>query len=364
MNRLSCFYKSVFCCFNDVFVSDLETFKENIVNECIWGNKFITFRQGVKKCVLFLRNWIRSGVNRISDLKFVDGKLDEKYIYQKIGFSGNILREVFLVKNALLPYQNELRNISSDTITEAQNVYGFCKSKVLYSLLLNNLTANIPSTTKFLRQYCATDDVNHIFTKKVSLEREIKLREFNFKVLHGILPCNKNLKQWKVKISDHCDVCFQIQTIEHLLWSCRYVQSLWKIVENVLEVNLDFNMILGIRDNCEHPYVLTLVSFLPPAHFCKTAGGIVLGSVAVSAVSVDVLLYISVAIKASFLKLGMCNICKHNIAKMFLDFFFKFKIVHLIEVFKIFGEKSSECRISKTAGWIFTKFALQVHLSL
>ena len=54
--------------------------------------------------------------------------------------------------------------------------------------------------------------------------------------------------------------------------------------------------------------------------FLKTAGGIVLRSVAVSAVSAvsaDVLPYISVAIKASFLKLGMCNICKNNIAKMF-----------------------------------------------
>ena len=34
------------------------------------------------------------------------------------------------------------------------------------------------------------------------LERDIKLREFNFKVLHGILPCKKNLKQWKVKNSE------------------------------------------------------------------------------------------------------------------------------------------------------------------
>ena len=33
-----------------------------------------------------------------------------------------------------------------------------------------------------------------------------------------------------------------------------------------------------------------------------------LGSVAVSAVSADVLPYISVAIKGSFFKLGMCNI--------------------------------------------------------
>ena len=77
--------------FNEVFVTTLDEFKENIVNQCIWGNKFISFRQGNKKSVLFLRNWIRSGVNRVSDLEFIDGKLDENYIYQKVGLSGSIL---------------------------------------------------------------------------------------------------------------------------------------------------------------------------------------------------------------------------------------------------------------------------------
>ena len=56
-------------------------------------------------------------------------------------------------------------------------------------------------------------------------------------------------------------------------------------------------------------------------HKKKTAGGIVLGSVAVSAVEAHVLPYISVAIKASFLKYAMRKICENNIAKMFLDFF-------------------------------------------
>ena len=60
--------------------------------------------------------------------------------------------------------------------------------------------------------------------------------------------------------------------------------------------------------------------FLSPARFWKMAGGIVLGSVAVSDVFADVSPYISVAIKASFLKLGMCDIWKNNIAQMFLDF--------------------------------------------
>ena len=42
--------------------------------------------------------------------------------------------------------------------------------------------------------------------------------------------------------------------------------------------------------------------------------------IAISAVSADVLPYIPVAIKASLFKLDMYNICKNNIAKMFLDF--------------------------------------------
>ena len=99
---------------------------------------------------------------------------------------------------------------------------------------------------------------------------------------------------------------------------------------------------------------------LPPTRFLKTAGGIVLGSVAVSA---DVLPYISVAIKASFLKLGMCNICKNNIAKMFLDFLkilncsFDRRLLNFCQ--KIFCARNLKIR------WVdFTKFALQVHLSL
>ena len=36
--------------------------------------------------------------------------------------------------------------------------------------------------------------------------------------------------------------------------------------------------------------------------------------------------------------------------------------MHLREVFKIFGKKSSARGISKTAGWIFTQFALQLKL--
>ena len=53
VNNLSSFYKDVFRCFNKVFVSTLDEFKENIVKKCIWGNKFITFRQGKRNVYCF-----------------------------------------------------------------------------------------------------------------------------------------------------------------------------------------------------------------------------------------------------------------------------------------------------------------------
>ena len=51
------------------------------------------------------------------------------------------------------------------------------------------------------------------------------------------------------------------------------------------------------------------------------AGGIEMDSIAVSAISSNILLYASVAVKASFLKYIMRNIYKNNISKMFFVFF-------------------------------------------
>ena len=44
-----------------------------------------------------------------------------------------------------------------------------------------------------LKGYCNKDDCTFVFNKKIVQEKEIKLKEFNYKLLYGILPCNKNL---------------------------------------------------------------------------------------------------------------------------------------------------------------------------
>ena len=71
-------------------------------------------------------------------------------------------------------------------------------------------------------------------------------KEFNFKLLHGILPCNKNLMKWKVRFNSVCDVCDETQTIVHLLYDCYYVKPLWKVIDNVCKTKVTFKQILGL----------------------------------------------------------------------------------------------------------------------
>ena len=122
--------------------------------------------------------------------------------------------------------------------------------------------ANTTCISNYLVTFCDNDEEVSVFTKKVALVREIKLKEFNFKVLHGILPCNLNLMRWKIRDSHKCNICGESQTIEHLLHNCVYVWPLCQIVELVFEVDINFKRILGLDEEFEHDDIITIVSFL------------------------------------------------------------------------------------------------------
>ena len=258
IEQLSTFYKEVLYCFAKAGLYDIDYFQSNIYHHCIWANKFITVKRRNKKCVLFLRNWIRSGIININDLRFIDGILDEYYVYQKIMYGNNIWAEVFTVKNALLPFRDYLR-VTTNVQRRKIECVNFNKTKQFYAVY-NSEEANI--VTNFLALYYNEDDASYVYKKKIVHQREVKLKEFNFKMLHGILPCNLNLYRWRIRDSDQCDVCGETQNIEHLLYNCMYVKPIWKEFQSLFNVKISFATILGIDRNCEYDLIVTLVAYL------------------------------------------------------------------------------------------------------
>ena len=91
----------------------------------------------------------------------------------------------------------------------------------------------------------------------------MKLREFNFKILHGSLPCNSNLKRWDLRTTDKFNVCQESQSIKYLLWECDYVKSLWSIVDKVCDFEITYGEIVGIEDCCKQHGVLINTGVFP-----------------------------------------------------------------------------------------------------
>ena len=261
LRSLPPFYQEILMYYNKPQSTDIDSFKQNISSQPLWGNKHINRTQRGKTNVLFFRNWIRSGINDISHLQFLNGVLDETFVYRTVRNKQNIYAETLTVKHALLPYRNSIINIleDNDISTDTES---YTKTKHFYNKLTEIKSININPLSIYLTTQLNQCIEKDIFKVKVKEEKENKLREFNFKLLHGILPCNKNLMKWKKRDNDQCDVCQHTQSIEHLLFNCTYVKPIWNKVNEIFDINVSFDLILGIEKTSPYNRVLTLVAFL------------------------------------------------------------------------------------------------------
>ena len=70
-----------------------------------------------------------------------------------------------------------------------------------------------------------------------------RIKQFNFKFLHGILPSKYNLCKWRITNDNICDVCKVPETAVHFIVTCKKVSLFWKIITKVImhlfEVDID-----------------------------------------------------------------------------------------------------------------------------
>ena len=80
---------------------------------------------------------------------------------------------------------------------------------------------------------------------------ETRMRNFQYQILLRSLPTNRYLKQCGIKQSDACYFCKQnIETIEHLFWSCVVTNSLWDDLQRYLYSQCNINITLNKNIVC------------------------------------------------------------------------------------------------------------------
>ena len=172
---------------NDDFI------RRNIFSQPLWGNRYICVRKNNKKEVLFLRNWIRSGIVFVKDLKFKNGVLDCEEIYKMVESKRNLLIEIQIVKKALLPFRHTLNgNAPINEFNDVENE--FKNSKAIYESLIIHKSSYITTMSNQVEMFKKDDmECENVFRKKLTDIKENKLKEFNYKLMYNILPCNSYL---------------------------------------------------------------------------------------------------------------------------------------------------------------------------
>jgi hypothetical protein len=254
------FYKQIISSFiecNNVNYKSIS--KDNFINQYIWGNHTFDFN---KKPLYFI-NWIRSGIIKISDLKFSNGSLDINYLCYKIDAKNDIVSELFKIQNVVSKYKLYFETEHMPTAYEQETDYGSINNKKQYAALVYKKFSTSYMEAFWLEQFGIDISIlKKSYVVKYKLIKHKKIAEFNFKLYNNILPCGTNLKKWRLSENDKCDSCSQAESGLHLIFTCKCKVNIWKMICLKLGIKYDLSKLMFGYNNVETDWAISIIAYL------------------------------------------------------------------------------------------------------
>ena len=235
-------------------LKNIKTMKDfEILQQPIWGNKLFQ----INKKPLFLRNWIKSGILYVKDLIIQNSFLNVNLIYQKLINKQNWIAEFYSVTSAFSKIKDKI-SIEKAKFTNIPRKYKFSlggtvtpvshqKSKFFYTILRDKKSEKWYLYRKWEHDFCSNgiDEIvwqNFIETKiKCS---EIKIANFNYKIINNILPSKCDLFVFG-KVDDYkCNLCQTAYTLKHLFFECTIAKEIWSYIYNCTGVKSSYRRII------------------------------------------------------------------------------------------------------------------------
>ena len=184
-----------------------------------------------------------------------------KNTYDKLKSKNNWIVQMMLAKNAVKPYITIIDSNNPNLATDGLTINIIGKSKVLYTSYNSSVHVTF-SSVKWNRRLGVQDlEIKEICKQKIERIEEIKIKEFNYKILNNILPCGVNLKQWRLIDDVSYIFCQHAHDIPHLLFSCNLTNILWNTISTILGIGIDVEAIIGLTNNLELNNILLILGY-------------------------------------------------------------------------------------------------------
>lgn len=87
-----------------------------------------------------------------------------------------------------------------------------------------------------------------IYSSPYHTVRDTKVQAFVYRLVHRIIPCNKYLANIRIKNEATCSFCDSIDSLQHFVFHCQPVRTLWTSLSSWLAVNASEREVLfGFR---------------------------------------------------------------------------------------------------------------------
>jgi hypothetical protein len=81
------------------------------LNSVIWGNSCLYYKQKNKNMIVNFKNWQKCGIIFVNQLKFINGQLDQQYIWDIITDKRNVFSDIKKMQMVLSVYKEYLVDI-------------------------------------------------------------------------------------------------------------------------------------------------------------------------------------------------------------------------------------------------------------
>ena len=280
IKKLSAFYLQVILAYNKCkSIKPLEKLnKHEIAEQPIWGNHLFRTRN----TCLYLKNWVNSNFLYIKDIITKNGNVkSDNELFQSITAKQNIWQELYLIKNYVIRKIQMVDLSIAPFVKIRQNAELLFKnklfyikdqkSKFFYEILKERSKSRGAMESLFSREFSFENDRilwTNIYKQKLVELKDSKLCEFNFKILHNIVPCGYTISKWQNNISKNCSVCNCTETTKHMLFECNRVKIIWNIISYVLKIDISWkNIVCGFPKYITNKktvlmnYIFTIVSY-------------------------------------------------------------------------------------------------------
>ena len=248
-----------------------------ILRQPLWGNYY--FKR--ENCLCF-KQWTKAGMLYVKDLFDDNGNpLQDQILLDKIGAYPQMLSHLSIVKRYIvkkLGYEQYINakyvNIKQNCIILFENKLHCIvdkKSSFFYSILKSKIEKRGNMETIYSRNFMFENSKvvwNSIYKQKLVSMFAPKMLEFNFKILHNIIPSGYVLSKWNKNINSNCDICNTVETTLHMLYECQKIKKLWIIVSQCLGIDIKWKQIVigfPLCDDsekiCIYNNVITIVAY-------------------------------------------------------------------------------------------------------